>query len=284
VSSQNWWVVAFLLSGAVMVGWPVSVARRRRATRAPAMGVRSMAARVALLRRRSAGRPRRTVILVVLAVVLAALLVAGPVAAVAGGVYAALVARVVLRRWSAKAQATVRSRTLDELGALAADLRAGLSPGLSAPGSALGTSPGDDTASASLSGTALAGSLGAPAGDPAASPADVRLLELTAAVWRLAERTGAPVADLVDRIEADARTADRARASVAAQAAGARATAMLLAGLPVGGIALGYAIGVDPLQVLLHTSLGAACVAGALLLQIGGLAWADRLASAGSAR
>ncbi len=58
---------------------------------------------------------------------------------------------------------------------------------------------------------------------------------------------------------------------------------MLLAALPAGGIALGYSIGVHPLQVLLHTGLGAACALGAVLLQCAGLLWADRLVS-GAAR
>jgi tight adherence protein B len=98
-------------------------------------------------------------------------------------------------------------------------------------------------------------------------------------VWRLAEQTGAPAADLVERIEADARAADRARAGAAAQAAGAQATALLLAALPLAGIGLGYTIGADPLQVLLHTPLGAACAVGAVLLQCGGMLWADRLAN-----
>ena len=97
-------------------------------------------------------------------------------------------------------------------------------------------------------------------------------------MWRLAERTGAPAAELVERIEADARAADRAHASAAAQAAGAQATALLLAGLPLGGIALGYGIGVAPLQILFHTALGGACAVGAALLQTVGLLWADRLA------
>jgi tight adherence protein B len=108
---------------------------------------------------------------------------------------------------------------------------------------------------------------------------DRRLAALTAAVWRLAEQTGAPAADLVARIEADARAGDRSRATAAAQAAGARATALLLAALPAGGIALGYGIGVNPLQVLLHTPLGAVCAALAVLLQCAGLLWADRLAN-----
>jgi tight adherence protein B len=109
--------------------------------------------------------------------------------------------------------------------------------------------------------------------------AEHRIAELTAAIWRLAEQTGAPAADLVERIEADARGADRAKASAAAQAAGAKATALLLAALPLGGIALGYGIGADPLHVLLRTPLGGACAATAVLLQCAGLLWADRLAN-----
>jgi tight adherence protein B len=93
----------------------------------------------------------------------------------------------------------------------------------------------------------------------------------------LAEQTGAPLADVIERIEADARSADRARAAVAAQSAGSRATAWLLAGLPAGGIALGYAIGADPLAVLLHTPIGAACAAGAVGLQLAGLGVAGRI-------
>ena len=107
-------------------------------------------------------------------------------------------------------------------------------------------------------------------------PAD-RIGALARAAVRLAEQTGAPLADLLERIEADARAMDRGLAAAAAQAAGARATAMLLAGLPLGGIALGYGIGVDPLAVLLRTPIGAGCAVGAIVLQLAGLAWADRL-------
>jgi tight adherence protein B len=104
-----------------------------------------------------------------------------------------------------------------------------------------------------------------------------RLGELAGAAFRLAEETGAPLADLLERIEADARAVDRAWTAGTAEAAGARATAVLLAALPLGGVALGYALGVDPLQVLLHTPIGAACACAGLLLQVVGLLWADRL-------
>ena len=290
MSTQAWWIVALLLGGVVVVVWPVGLARHRWAVRttAPAPAPRSVSSFIALqtLRALSVRHPRRTVAGTVVAAAIVGWSASGPVAAAALGTYAGLAARTVLRRREHRDRAAARAQALDELGALAADLRAGLPPGELVPTDLASTrlAPADRTPV----GLGPDGSAGA-AWSPAAagsrvSPDEHRLRDLTAAVWRLAERTGAPVADLVDRIEADGRAADRGRAAAAAHAAGARATALLLAGLPAGGIALGYAIGVDPLRVLLHTPLGAACVAGALVLQLGGLAWADRLAGAGAGR
>ena len=177
-------------------------------------------------------------------------LAGGPVAAVIGSVYGGLAGWMLLRRRTATAVARARARQLDHLGALAADLRAGL------PAPPIDALPD------------LAGSGAGPGR---------RVLTLARAAWRLAEQTGAPLAELIERIEADARAMDRAVSSAAAQAAGARATAWLLAGLPVGGIALGYGIGVDALDVLLHTPIGAGCAIAAAALQLAGLAWAERL-------
>jgi tight adherence protein B len=318
-------VVAFLLGGVVVVVWPIGLARRRwtmratapdRAPRSPASFIALHTVRALLIR-----HPRRTVAGTVIAAAVVGWTAAGPVAAAALGTYAGLAARTLLRRRQHREQAATRARALDELGALAADLRAGLPPAdlvpadLAPPDLAPADLAPADLAPADLAPADLVpadfvpvelgsahlasgnrppvhlgpGGPGAAASSPVtaaprSTPDDSRLRELTAAVWRLAERTGAPVADLVDRIEADGRAADRGRAAAAAHAAGARATALLLAGLPAGGIALGYAIGVDPLRVLFHTPLGAACVAGALVLQLGGLAWADRLAGAGAGR
>ncbi|WP_433128544.1 type II secretion system F family protein [Micromonospora sp. CA-240977] len=173
--------------------------------------------------------------------------VGGPVAAVAVGGYAALAGRAVLR-WRVNRGAERRQRRgLDQLCGLAADLRAGL-PAQQAIEAATEGWDGSD-----------------------------RLRQLTAAAVRLADRTGAPLAELVERIEADARATDRGLAAAAAQAAGARATAWLLAALPVGGIGLGYAIGVDPVAVLLHSSVGGVCAVVAVALQVVGLLWTERL-------
>ncbi|MGN9889598.1 hypothetical protein [Micromonospora sp. L31] len=195
------------------------------------------------------GRPRRTLLLVGLVAAALGALAAGPVAGVLLGGYGVLGARAVLRRRAARHAVGERRRRLDQLCGLAADLRAGLPV----------PTPDDD-------------------GD--------RLGNLTRAAVRLADRTGAPLAELLERVEADARALDRGLAAASAQAAGARATALLLAALPLGGIGLGYGIGADPVAVLLHTPVGAVSAVTAMGLQIGGLFWAERLGGTpdGSAR
>ncbi|MFF4891283.1 hypothetical protein ACFY11_15525 [Micromonospora chersina] len=170
-------------------------------------------------------------------------LLGGPVAAVVLAAYGTLAARAVRRRRLRRAADRAHRHDLDQLGALAADLRAGLPPGAIADGPR-------------------------------------RVARLARAAVRLADRTGAPLAELLERVEPDARAADRGLAAAAAQAAGARATAWLLAGLPLGGIGLGYAIGVDPVAVLLHTPVGGGSAVAAVVLQIGGLIWAERLGAA----
>ncbi|MGC4745346.1 hypothetical protein ACLQ28_06740 [Micromonospora sp. DT201] len=173
--------------------------------------------------------------------------VGGPVAAVALGGYGALAVRAVLRWRLNRSAERSRRHGLDQLCGLAADLRAGL-PVQHAVAAAAAGRDGSD-----------------------------RLRQLTTAAVRLADRTGAPLAELVERIEADARATDRGLAAAAAQAAGARATAWLLAALPIGGIGLGYGIGVDPVAVLLHSTVGGACAVLAVALQVVGLLWAERL-------
>ncbi|MEU5961249.1 hypothetical protein ABZ777_08565 [Micromonospora parva] len=174
-------------------------------------------------------------------------LVGGPVAAVAMAGYGTLAVRAALCWRLNRSAERTRRRGLDQLCGLAADLRAGLPVARAL-----------DVATVERDGTG-------------------RLRQLTSAAVRLADRTGAPLAELVERIEADARATDRGLAAAAAQAAGARATAWLLAALPIGGIGLGYGIGVDPMAVLLHSTVGGACAVVAVALQAVGLLWAERL-------
>jgi tight adherence protein B len=249
------WVTAgCLLACVVAAVWPAATARRRLNRRPLVPGPFRFTVDLGALRgkvRLVAGRrPRSLIALVAGGSAAIGWISGGPVAAFVGAAYGALLTGAALRRTARREAAAVRAESLDNLTALGADLRAGL------PASA-----------------------GASIGTRGAIRTERRIADLTDAVWRLAERTGAPAADLVERIEADSRAADRARASAAAQAAGAQATALLLAALPLAGIGLGYMIGADPLRVLLHTPLGGACAAGAVLLQCAGVLWADRLAN-----
>jgi len=104
------------------------------------------------------------------------------------------------------------------------------------------------------------------------------LADRIGAATRVAESVGARLADLLERLETDTRSLSLAQARATAQAAGAQATAWLLATLPIAGLALGFGIGVNPLHVLLHTKVGAACAVAALAFQVAGLAWTGRLA------
>lgn len=206
---------------------------------------------------------RRALLLAVVAAGGTGAALGGPVAAVVLAAYGALGVRALRRRRARQMADRAHRHDLDQLSALAADLRAGLPVA-----AALRDGAG--------SGMAMPGLPGPP--DLTRGPR--RIARMARAAVRLADRTGAPLADLLERVEADARAADRGLAAAAAQAAGARATAWLLAALPLGGIGLGYAIGVDPVAVLLHTTVGGASAIGAVALQIGGLLWAERLGAA----
>lgn len=98
-------------------------------------------------------------------------------------------------------------------------------------------------------------------------------LQAVAAGWSVSERTGAALGTVLDRVEHDLREVLRRRRVTATHLAGPRATAVLLAVLPVVGIALGSAMGSHPLSVLLSTSFGLVCLLAGALLEVVGAVW-----------
>lgn len=98
-----------------------------------------------------------------------------------------------------------------------------------------------------------------------------------AACWRVAVDQGAGLADGLDRLAAALRSERDQRSDLRAQLAGARATAVMLAGLPALGLLIGTALGADPLHVLLHTPAGLGCLAAGGLLEGLGLWWVLRI-------
>ncbi|MDQ2748848.1 MAG: type II secretion system F family protein, partial [Actinomycetota bacterium] len=119
----------------------------------------------------------------------------------------------------------------------------------------------------------------AAAGDAARALVAARCdeLEPLAHAWRVAETCGAPLAGVLDRVAADLADQEQQQRSVTVALAGPRSSAVMLAGLPLVGIALGAAMGAHPLTFLLGTPHGRLiCCAGAAL-DAAGVLWTQRL-------
>lgn len=103
-------------------------------------------------------------------------------------------------------------------------------------------------------------------------------LRTLAASWQVAHQTGSGLADVVARAADTIRFDRRTARLVAAELASARATARMLAALPVGVLLMGVGVGGDPFGFLLGTPVGLGCLALGLGLCWAGLAWLDRIA------
>ena len=98
-----------------------------------------------------------------------------------------------------------------------------------------------------------------------------------AVCWQLAGDHGLAIATLMRAAQRDVAERQRFSARVAAGLAGARATAAILAGLPVLGVLLGQLIGARPLSFLLGGHAGGWLLVIGSALACGGLLWSDRI-------
>jgi tight adherence protein B len=95
--------------------------------------------------------------------------------------------------------------------------------------------------------------------------------------WQLASDHGLAIATLMRAAQRDIAERQRFSARVASGMAGARATAAILAGLPVLGVVLGQLIGARPLNFLLGGHAGGWLLVVGSTLACGGLLWSDRI-------
>ncbi|MEV7787997.1 type II secretion system F family protein [Streptomyces sp. NPDC088106] len=161
-------------------------------------------------------------------------------------------------------------------GALAGEVRAGRQPGEALLSAARDSGGFGDTQAAVLAAARFGGDVPDALATASRQPGAEGLRGL-AACWRVAVDQGAGLAAGLDRLEAALRAERDQRADLRAQLAGARATAVMLAGLPAVGLALGAALGADPLHILLHTPAGLACLAAGGVLEGLGLWWVLRI-------
>lgn len=112
------------------------------------------------------------------------------------------------------------------------------------------------------------------AGEPGADG-----LRAVAAGWEVAHHSGAALAAVLDRVAIGLRSDEEARSEVIASLGPPRATAKMLAVLPVFGLALGSSMGARPVGFLFSTGVGAACLTSGLVLASLGIFWVERLAA-----
>ncbi|MFD2688644.1 type II secretion system F family protein [Streptomyces phyllanthi] len=161
-------------------------------------------------------------------------------------------------------------------GALAGEVRAGRQPGEALLRAARDSGGLDDAQAVVLAAARFGGDVPGALADAARQPGADGLLGL-AACWRVAVDRGAGLAAGLDRLEGALRAERDQRADLRAQLAGARSTAVMLAGLPVLGLLLGTALGADPLHVVLHSAAGLGCLLVGGVLEGVGLWWALRI-------
>jgi tight adherence protein B len=205
----------------------------------------------------------------------------GPAAGAGAGVLTLVGRRAWAARQDRGSRDQERAGAVEALSVLASDLRAGRPPE-SALAAAAGVAVG--SVAHLLQAAADAGRVGAdPAavlGQGAAGSVAPDLLAGLAACWEVCSSTGSSLAAAVDRLSEALRAEQAQRQAVDAELAGPRATAVLLAVLPVAGIGLAAALGARPLHVLLHTALGGGCLALGIGLDLVGLWWTGRLVAA----
>lgn len=101
--------------------------------------------------------------------------------------------------------------------------------------------------------------------------------ERLAVCWQLASDHGLAIATLMRAAQRDIAERQHFSARVTSSMAGARATATILAGLPVLGVLLGQLIGARPLSFLLGGHTGGWLLVVGSTLACGGLLWSDRI-------
>jgi tight adherence protein B len=199
-------------------------------------------------------------------------LVSTPLVALLAAAGSLLAARAWLAGRAARRTEGQLLSLAEGLGALAADLRSGRSLAAATDAAVTACAVGG-------CGPALARAVRAPgAPSPAAQDPvlDEALGRISAAVV-LSGRTGCSLAAVAGAVEDDLRARHRQRQELRGATAAPRASALLLAGLPLLGLAMGSGVGADPWGVLTGTGAGQVLLVAGVALEGAGLAWSRAL-------
>jgi tight adherence protein B len=202
------------------------------------------------------------------AVAAGALLVAAqvplPLVALAGGV-AVVAWRLRRAARAVRAREQCAAATVEVTFALVAELRAGRTPVQALAAVADFAGPLRPALEAARLAVAVGADTAAELARAAVLPGAQRL-RYVAAAWSVADSAGGRVAIVLERLSVAMDSDDELRRELDAAMAGPRATMVLLAGLPLVGLALGQAVGASPLHLLLHRPLGWGLLTAAAVL------------------
>ncbi len=246
-----------------MLLWPDGVGRRRARLRV--LSARSRPSKGPAASRRRVPVP----VAVAAAVTVTAAAMSTPLVAGLAGVLAGLAARGWAHRRRGASDEERLLALVQGLAALAADLRSGRS--LAAATDAAAVACGNDR-----TGRELARAVRVP-DQPAADDTPGGALGRISGGVLLSGRTGCSLAEVVSAVEDDLRARHRHDLELRAATAGPRAGALLLAGLPVLGLAMGSGVGADPWRVLTATGTGQVLLVAGVALELAGVAWSARL-------
>ncbi|MFG1705465.1 type II secretion system F family protein [Nonomuraea sp. M3C6] len=104
-------------------------------------------------------------------------------------------------------------------------------------------------------------------------------LRQLATCWEVGVTVGAGLAALVERVASTLRLAQAHRQDVAAQLAGPRTTARMLAVLPALGLLMAGALNMHPLNFLFGSLPGLMCLTAGIALDACGLWWTNHMAA-----
>ncbi|MFF9068415.1 type II secretion system F family protein [Streptomyces sp. NPDC014891] len=203
-----------------------------------------------------------------------------PLPLVAGAVAVPLVGRRLREAGRRREREARAERVVALCGAVAGELRAGWQPAQALAFAARETGALGPEEAAVLAAARFGGDVPAALRRAAVQDGADGLAGM-AACWQVAVDGGAGLAAGLDRLEAALREHREQRERLRAELAGAWATVVVLAVLPLAGVALGAALGADPLRVLLHTPAGLGCLVVGGALEAAGLWWAARIVRGG---
>ncbi|KAB8190362.1 pilus assembly protein TadB [Nonomuraea phyllanthi] len=187
--------------------------------------------------------------------------------------------RLISRPTPARRADSWRRASIELCQALSAELSAGRTPGEALTRAVAAVDlPSPETLRPVLAAARDGGDVSA-ALIAAAPPQGGEGLRQLAACWEVGVTVGAGLAALVERTAATLRTAQAHRQDVAAQLAGPRTTARLLAVLPALGLLMAAGLNMHPFDFLFGSLPGLMCLTAGIALDVCGLWWTNRMAA-----